>query len=112
MAKENNMAFYNEMMKNNPVLSAEQEKELGFLAMKGDKHARDKLVLSNLKFVAMCAKKCRSCGVDFNDIVQAGIEGLILAVDHYNPSKNNRFVYYANFWITRVIEKEINNCGK
>ena len=59
-----------------PLLTAEQEKELGKKAKEGDKEAQDKLVIHNLRFVVSVAKQYQNQGLPLEDLISAGHIGL------------------------------------
>ena len=92
-------------------LSAEQERELGFLAMAGNKNAREKLVTSNLRFVSYYVKKFSGYGLDDDDLFQEGVFGLCQAVDRFDPNKGARLTTYASFWIQNAVLDAINESG-
>ncbi len=92
-------------------LSAEQEKKLAVLAAGGDRAARDKLILANIRFVVMCTKPFRGRGLSNTELEEEGVIGLINAVDHFDVTKGFRLTTYARFWIRRQIFKALNECG-
>lgn len=68
--------------------------------------AREKLITSNLKLVVYAAYKAPwYCGTDLMDIIQDGNEGLIKAVDLFDPDKHCRFSTCAMYWIQAAIKK-------
>ena len=60
------------------------------------KKALDKLVCHNLRFAIMVAKGYTGQGVDIEDLVGAGNNGLIRAACYYEPSKGFKFISYAD----------------
>ena len=62
-----------------PLLSLEEEKELGKRAKEGDKEAQNQLVIHNLRFVISVAKQYQHQGLPLEDLISAGHEGLIIA---------------------------------
>lgn len=48
---------------------------------------REKIINSNLKFVVSIAKSYRGMGVEFEDLISAGNEGLCIAFDKYKPNE-------------------------
>ena len=50
---------------------------------------RDIFLKNNLKLVVNCAKRYQGLGVPFDDLIQAGNEGLIAAFDRFDTSKAN-----------------------
>ncbi len=88
-----------------PVLSPEEEKELGRRIKKGDKEALKKLVKHNLRFVVSIAKKYRNFGVPFLDLINEGNLGLIKAAKKFDPDKDIKFISYASWWVKQSIIK-------
>jgi RNA polymerase sigma factor (sigma-70 family) len=89
-----------------PLLTAEEERQLIYKARKGDEEALDRLILSNLKLVFSIAGKFMGRGIDYDDLVQTGILGLIRATESFDPEKG-RFSTHATPWIREKIFKEI-----
>ena len=53
-----------------------------------------------------------SRGVDFEDLISAGHEGLLLAVDKYDYKMGLTFSNYAIWWIRQTITRSIANESK
>ena len=53
-----------------PLLSKEEEKELGLRLLDGDEDAKAKLIESNLRLVVFIAKKYRGRGIPLLDLIQ------------------------------------------
>ena len=90
-----------------PILSPEEEQELGYLILQGDTEARDKLVQHNLKLVVSIAKKYCGCGISFLDLIQEGNIGLITAASKFDVNKGFRFSTYATWWIRQSISNAL-----
>ena len=90
-----------------PLLSLEEETELAFKMVEGDKHAKKILVESNLRLVVSIAKRYIGRGMHFLDLIQEGNLGLIKAVDKFDPSKGYKFSTYATWWIRQAITRSI-----
>ncbi len=86
-----------------PLLTVEEEKELGKKAKSGDKEALNKLIVSNLRFVISVAKQYQGQGLDLIDLIQYGNEGLIEAASKYDVDKGFKFISYAVWWIRQKI---------
>jgi RNA polymerase sigma factor (sigma-70 family) len=41
------------------------------------------------------------------DLEAAGVEGLINALQRFDPSKGNRFATYANYWIVKLVNQTV-----
>lgn len=68
-----------------PLLTPEEEKQLGWRARSGDYEAVKKLVESNLKFVVRVARKYSGFGLALQDLIDEGNIGLIEAARRYDP---------------------------
>ena len=95
-----------------PLLTAEEEKELAQKVKKGDKKARQKMIKSNLRLVINIAKKYSYLGVPMLDLIEEGNLGLMKAVTKYDPDKGYRFSTYAAWWIKQFITRAVANQGK
>ncbi len=78
-----------------PPLSAAEEREAFRLCRKGDKAARDKLIMHNLRLVAHIVKKYYISYKDQDDLISIGTVGLIKAIDSFKPETGTRFATYA-----------------
>jgi RNA polymerase sigma factor (sigma-70 family) len=93
------------------LLSDTEELALAKLTKKGDKAAREKLIVSNLRLVVSIAKRYKNRDVDIWDLISAGNLGLIRAVDKYDPNSGNRLSTYATWWITQAILTELSRAS-
>jgi RNA polymerase primary sigma factor len=84
-------------------LSVEEERELLKLCKQNNDSAKEKLVLSNIRFIYSEAKKINSQKVSIDDLVVAGIQGLLEAIPKFDMSSNNRFMTFASFWIRKEL---------
>lgn len=97
---------------NYPIYSKEEQANLARKALKGDDHAREELIKSNLKFVVTCAKKYVGQGVPLLDLIQAGFVGLCTAVKYFDPERGYHFLSFAVWYIRKEILKEIYNTAR
>lgn len=68
---------------------------------------RDELILANTRLVVSVAKGYRGMGLDFAELIQAGNEGLIKAVDKFDPLLGNKLSTYATWWISQSIRRAL-----
>lgn len=73
----------------------------------GDIDARNKLVESGLRFVIKVAQAYSKNLDHHKQLISAGNEGLLVAVDRFDPNRGTRFLSYATWWITLFIREEI-----
>lgn len=103
---------YFKLFKNIPLLSREEEIKYARLKNNGDLNARKILIESNLRLVISIAKKYINKGVSFEDLIQAGNEGLIRAADRFDETKGYKFSTYATYWIKLEILRNIIDLSK
>ena len=90
-----------------PLLSEEEERELGRKSSEGDAAARQKLAEANLRLVVSIAKHYTGRGVQLMDLIQEGNMGLMRAAEKYDYTKENRFSTYASWWIKEAMQRAI-----
>ena len=90
-----------------PLLSEEEEKELGKRIAAGDVSARRRLEEGNLRLVVSLAKHYTGRGVQLMDLIQEGNMGLMRAAEKYDHTKENRFSTYAAWWIKEAMQRAI-----
>lgn len=88
-----------------PLLTAEEEHELAVKATMGDGEAREKLIVSNLRLVVSIARRYGRSALKMDDLVAAGNEGLVKAVDKFDPTRGTRLSGYATYWIRQSISR-------
>ena len=74
-----------------PLLSEEEERDLGCKSASGDEDARRKLEEGNLRLVVSLAKHYTGRGITLMDLIQEGNIGLMHAAEKYDYTKENRF---------------------
>lgn len=127
---------------NLPLLTREEEYELGYTIQRGLKakerleseeelseeetaklkrEKRDYIVARatmcerNIRLVESCANmhvNYGQNGLDFEDYVQEGIPGLMTAIDKYDPSRGNKFSTVAWQWIHQSITRGSNKVNR
>lgn len=107
---ENNaVAAYFRSMGKYKLLTADEEKDLIAKAQKGDRQAREAVITANLRLSVYIAKKYlrKVSHLKMGDLIQVGNEGLVKAVEGFNPAKMCRFSTYATYWIRSALEREL-----
>jgi RNA polymerase primary sigma factor len=95
-----------------PLLTPAQEIELAQRIERGDLHAKELLVNSNLRLVASNARRYQNQGLPLGDLVQEGMLGLIRASEKFDWRKGFRFSTYATLWIRQAIQRGLENSGR
>ncbi|WP_162246458.1 sigma-70 family RNA polymerase sigma factor [Aeromicrobium sp. Root495] len=88
-----------------PPLDPVVERDLARAVRSGDVEARDALVRSGLRLVALRALSLGFVGPAFDDALQDGTEGLLKAVDRFDPDRGAALATFAWPWITGAILK-------
>ncbi len=91
-----------------PLLTAEQETELGRrLVRDDDLAAARELVLSHLRLVVAVSRNYLGYGLPQADLIQEGNVGLMKAVRRFDPERGVRLVSFALHWIKAEIHEYI-----
>ena len=78
-----------------PKLTAKESEELMLRLKKGDKRARDRFIIGNMRLVLSLVKRFRIKNHGADDVFQAGCVGLIKAIDGFDVSVGVKFSTYA-----------------
>lgn len=110
MEKTNGLQNYLKQIREYPLLSAEEEKELAIKSLAGDEKAKNKLISCNLRLVVSIVKHYnQNTSLSFEDLIQEGNFGLFRATKDFNPELGWRFSTYATYWIKQSISRAILN---
>ena len=91
-----------------PLLSAEQEVDLGRrLRDHDDLDAARQLVLSHLRLVVAVSRNYLGYGLPQSDLIQEGNVGLMKAVRRFDPERGVRLVSFALHWIKAEIHEYV-----
>jgi len=99
--------YFNEVGRHD-LLTREEEVALARRSRKGDKNARDKLVLSNLRLAIKIAKEFHGkskCSLE--DLIQESNLGLCKAVELFDPDRGFKFSTYASWWMKQRVRSHI-----
>ncbi len=105
---ESSIQWYLEEINKIPLLSREEEDTLARAAIAGEEEAKNRLVVSNLRFVVQVAKKYQKYGISLLDLINEGNTGLIKAAERFDPDMGYHFISYAVWWIRQAIILAIN----
>ena len=71
--------------------------------------AKTIFIESNLRLVASIAKNHRGQGVEFLDLLQEGVLGLVRAVEKFDWRLGYKFSTYATWWIRQSVQRAVDN---
>ena len=87
-----------------PKLSTHEEKELLELLAKGDKDAREKLIVHNMRLIShLIYTKFKNLDCADDELFSVGLVGLIKGVDTYNTDKGSKIATYLLTCISNEI---------
>ncbi len=112
MAREPALDSYLRDINVTPLLTPQQEKDLGRRVQQGDMEARDLMIRSNLRLVVSVAKAYVNRGLSLMDLIEEGNLGLLKAVQEFDPGRETRFSTYATWWIKQAIRRALVNTAK
>lgn len=108
---EDSLTLFLEDIRQFPLLSAEEEKELARRFVAGDDNALHRLTSCNLRLVVSIAKEYTGRGVPLLELIQGGNYGLVLAARRFDPDKDCRFSTYASEWIRQEVRETLRQNG-
>jgi len=106
-SNKNAVQIYLKQIENIPVLSRKDEEICARKAAAGDQKEKERLIVSNLRFVVSIAVKYQNLGLPLMDLINEGNMGLIRAVEKFDVNKGFKFISYARWWIRHFILKAI-----
>lgn len=92
-----------------PVLTIEQEKRLGRAIEQERSWAIDVLVNANQHIMYTIIKRYEGKGVDLEELIQAGMNGLKKAAYRFDYHQGVRFSTFATHWIQQEIGKLVDS---
>jgi RNA polymerase sigma factor (sigma-70 family) len=69
--------------------------------------ARHDLIQSNIRLAFKVAKKHVRRGLQFDDLMSACVEGILTAVNKFDPTKGASFTTYARQWMTAKCQEHV-----
>jgi RNA polymerase primary sigma factor len=96
-------------IKDESLLSAEEECTLAEAIALGDDHARTRMIRANLRLVVKIARDYVGRGLVLEDLIGEGNLGLIRATEEFEPRYGTRFSTYASYWIKQAIRHALIN---
>ena len=84
------------------------------MIQEGDAQAKQDLCIKNQRLVDKCANvyyRLLGNKMEFEDLQQIGMMGMIKAAEKFDLSQETEFSTYAVYWIKQMIKREIMDCG-
>ena len=107
-SRENLRVYLKEIVRI-PLLTREQESELGRRVRAGDAAAKARLTEANLRLVVQIARRYLNRGLPLPDLIEEGNIGLLRAVEKFDAERGTRFATYATWWIRQAIVRALAN---
>ncbi len=109
--------LYIEELRSEPVLNAQQQKDLARQMRRATndetrEEARSELIRANLRFAFSVAKQYQNRGVPLGDLVSEANAGLVRAADKYDPEVGVNFISYAVWWIRQALHSAVQRQGR
>lgn len=98
--------------KESQFLTAQEELELIKKAQNGNKDAQSILITKNLPFIKTVAKKYKNRGLEYEDLIQEGIIGLLTAIRKFDTTRNLRLLSFGVWWIKQNIGRACIDGGR
>ncbi|MBS0195125.1 MAG: sigma-70 family RNA polymerase sigma factor [Planctomycetes bacterium] len=104
------LEIYLKEINKTPLLTAEEEKELGWAIVNDNcPAARERMIRANLRLVVAIGKRYMNRGLSLADLIEEGNIGLMRAVEGFDPAQGSRFSTYASWWIKQAIKRALIN---
>lgn len=87
------------------LLTREEEVDLIRRAQHGDRKALDRMIRANVRLVFRFAGRFAYHGLDYEDLVQQGMLGLMKAVERFDLGFDVKFSTYAAWWIRHKLKR-------
>ena len=99
--------YFKDISDLSPLSRAEERSLWEKYKKENDISARNKIIKSNLKFVAKEAAKYIGMGLSYSELIAEGNLGLIKALDKFDYEKGYKTISYSVWWINQNILEAI-----
>lgn len=107
--RNNNVSSYLSEISSIPLIDPKEEYEIAIKIQEGCEKSKEKLILSNLRFVVSVAKVYHKGNpvLNLEDLINDGNLGMIEAASLFDPSHGFKFISFAVWHIRRRIRESI-----
>lgn len=82
----------------------------GFSALTGEaRAAAEAMLLHNMGLIHAVAQRLGGQGMEYDDLVESGVPGLVRAVELFDPGRGLKFSTYAMNWVRQSIGRAIDD---
>ncbi|MBB3149770.1 RNA polymerase sigma factor (sigma-70 family) [Phyllobacterium trifolii] len=81
-------------------------------ALQKYEETRSSILKNNLSLVTFFARRYKTSGLAFMDLIQEGSIGLLRAVERFDTDRGVKFGGYAAMWIRQSISRAVADCSK
>lgn len=108
---DNFARYYRDVGQTEMIDAATERKLFWHYKYRKNLAARDRIIENCLRFVIKLARRYTHDMDTLKDLIAAGNEGLLFALDRYDPKRNTRFLSYATYYVLLYIRSELHNAG-
>jgi DNA-directed RNA polymerase specialized sigma subunit len=95
-----------------PSTNDKQSLETLAVTAKRDRRARAELVdACLLRIDAMARNRCDTERPEYDGVMQAGVAGLLRALERYDATLGTPFWYYAAWWVRQAMQQFADDCA-
>lgn len=77
-----------------------------------DINIRNQIIVNNIRLIAKYAYKYSAkSSLEYDDLVNEGVFGMIQAIENFDINRNNEFSTYAVYWIKQRVRRAIQDKG-
>ncbi|WP_054870541.1 RNA polymerase sigma factor RpoD/SigA [Caloranaerobacter sp. TR13] len=103
--KEDNKSYWYKSFNENLRLIKEYKKTK-------DINIRNQIIVNNIKLIKKYAYKYSAkSSLEYDDLVNEGVFGMIHAIESFDTNRNNEFSTYAVYWIKQRIRRAVQDKG-
>src|SRR5439155_8978532 len=107
-AVQSGLQLYLKQINESPLLTADQEKELGRRIIRDNcPESRERMVRANLRLVVNIVKHYVGRVLSLPVLMEEGNIGLLKAVEGFDRENVCRFSLYASWWIKQAIKRAL-----